>query len=65
MRPLSVRPSSQPPVPDRDLQRYAGMWVLVRSGKVVLQAQNYDALVSVLASRRVKDTDKILQLPPR
>jgi hypothetical protein len=65
MRPLSVRPSSQPPVSDSDLQRYAGMWVLVRGGKVALQAHSYDALVSVLASRRVKDTDRIFQLPPR
>jgi len=65
MRPLSVRPSSQPPVSDRDLQRYAGMWVVVRGGKVVLQADSYNALMSVLASRRVKDTDTVRQLPIR
>ena len=64
MRSLSVRPSSQSPVSDHELERYAGMWVLVRGGKVVLRAHSYDALMSALASRRVKDTDKIFQLPP-
>ena len=65
MRSLSVRPSSQSPVSDRELQRYAGMWVLVRGGKVVLRADSYNALMSLLAAPRVKDTDRILQLPIR
>jgi hypothetical protein len=39
------------------------MWVLVRGGKAVLQADSYNALMSVLASRRVKDTDTVRQLP--
>lgn len=64
MRLLSVRPSSQPPVSDRELQRYAGMWVLVRGGKVALRADSYDALISLLAPRRLRDTDRIIQLPP-
>ena len=65
MRPPSVRPSSQPPVSDRELQRYAGMWVLVRGGKVVLPAGSYDALMARVASLRIKETDRILQLPTR
>jgi hypothetical protein len=64
MSSLSVRPSSQPPVSDRELQRYAGMWVLARGGKVALRADSYDALITLLAQRRVKDTDRIIQLPP-
>jgi hypothetical protein len=65
MRSLSVRPSSQPPVSDRELERYAGMWVLVRGGKVVLRADSHDGLMSLLAARRVKDTDTVRQLPIR
>lgn len=65
MRSLSVRPPSQPPVSARELERYAGMWVLVRGGKVVLRAGSYDALISLLVSRRVKDNDRIFQLPIR
>jgi hypothetical protein len=41
------------------------MWVLVRGGKVVLRADSYNALMSLLAAPRVKDTDRILQLPIR
>ena len=65
MRLLSVRPSSQPPVSERELERYAGMWVLVRASKVVLRADSRDALMALIATRRVKDTDKICQLPVR
>jgi len=59
------RPSSLPPVSDRELDRYAGRWVLVRGGKVVLQASSHDALISALASKRVRDTDAIYKLPVR
>ena len=65
MRSLSVRPSSQPPVSDHELERYAGMWVLVRGGKVALRADSHDALMSLLEPRRVKDTDRICHLPIR
>ena len=41
------------------------MWVLVRGGKVVLPAGSYDALMARVASMRIKDTDRILQLPTR
>lgn len=59
------RPPSRPPVSDRELARYAGKWVLVRAGKVVLQASSYDALMSALTSKRVRDTDAIYKLPVR
>ena len=58
-------PSSQPPVSDHDLELYAGKWVVVRSGKVVLQASSHDALIATLASKRIEETDAILELPPR
>jgi len=60
---LRFRPLSRPPVSDRELERYAGKWVLVRGGKVVLQASSYEALISTLASHRVKDTAVIYELP--
>jgi hypothetical protein len=41
------------------------MWVLVRGGKVRLRADSYNALMSLLAPRRIKDTDTIRQLPIR
>ena len=41
------------------------MWVLVRGGKVVLPAGSYDALMARVASLRIKDTDRILQIPTR
>ena len=59
------RPLSRPPVSDRELEEYAGTWVLVRGGKVVLQASSYDALMSALGSKRVKDTDAIFHFPAR
>ena len=65
MRSRDFRPSSQPPVSDRDLERYAGKWVVVRGHKVVLQASSYDALIATLGSKRVKQADAILELPPR
>ena len=66
MHVRDFHPSSQPPVSDRDLERYADKWVLVRDGKVVLHASRRDALIATLAaSARVTETDAILQLPPR
>jgi hypothetical protein len=41
------------------------MWVLVRGGKVVMQADSYDDLVALRASARLKDTDRIIELPIR
>jgi hypothetical protein len=43
---------------------YAGKWVLVRAGKVVLQASSRDGLMSILSSHWVKDGDTITQFPP-
>jgi hypothetical protein len=62
---LSVRPSSQPPVSERELERYAGMWVVVRAGKVVMRADRYEDLIALRASGRFKDTDRIIELPIR
>ena len=59
------RPLARPPVSDRQLEMYAGTWVLVRGGKVVLQASSHDALMSALGSKRVKDTDAVFHLPAR
>jgi len=64
MHPLLYRPSSQPPVPDRDLEVYANKWVVVRGGKVVLGASSHDALVAMCASRRSRKRDRIFHLPP-
>lgn len=58
-------PSSRPPVSDRDLERYADRWIVVRGGKVVLEASSYDALIATLTSARRKEGDAILYLPPR
>jgi len=38
------------------------MWVLMRGGKDVLRADSYNALMSLLAFRRVKGTDRVRQL---
>ena len=62
MRPLLYRPSSVPPVSDRDLERYAGKWVIVRGGKVVQHASSYDELTA--RRKRPNDGDRILRLPP-
>ncbi len=66
LRWRDFRPSSQAPVSDRDLERYAGEWVVVREGRVVLHASGRDALIGTLvASGRITETDAILHLPPR
>ena len=67
MRSLVYRPSPQPPVSERDLERCADKWVVVRGGRVVLHADSYDALVAMRpTSRRFKnDNDSIVHLPPR
>ena len=65
MRSLVYRPSPAPPVPDRELTLYAGKWVLVRGGKVVLQAGTFDELAAKRKAGRFKEGDKILRLPPR
>jgi hypothetical protein len=65
MRPLLYRPFSRPPVSDRDLETYVGKWVVVRGGKVVLQAPSRDALMTALTSVRTRrTTDAIVHLPP-
>ena len=64
MRSIAFHASSRPPVSDRDLQRYADQWVVVRGGKVVLQAGSYDALVARRTSRQFKNGDRVLHLPP-
>ncbi len=64
MRSIAFHPSPRPPVSDRDLEVYAGRWVVVRGGKVVLQASTYDALAKKRESGRFKDRDRILHLPP-
>ena len=64
MRSIAFHPSSRPPVSDRDLQRYANLWVVVRGGKVVLHAGSYDALVATRTSGRFKNGDRVLHLPP-
>jgi hypothetical protein len=65
MRWRDFRPSPQPPVSDRDLERHAGKWVVVREGRVVLHASGRDALIAALvASGRITETDAILRLPP-
>jgi hypothetical protein len=64
MRPLLYRPSSVPPVAGRDLELYAGKWVIVRGGRVVLQASSYDELTARRVSERPKDGDRIFRLPP-
>jgi hypothetical protein len=38
--------------------------VIVRGGKVVLQASSYDELTAALKHGRHKDGDRILRLPP-
>ena len=64
MRSTAFHPSSTPPLSDRDLHRYADKWVVVRGGKVVLQAGSYDALVARRTSGRFKDRDRVIHLPP-
>lgn len=64
MRSIAFHPSSRPPVSERDLERYAGRWVVVRGGKVVLQASSHDALVAKRTSGRFKSGDAIVHLPP-
>ena len=64
MRSLVYRPSPQPPLSGRDLARYANQWVVVRAGKVVLQAATFDDLAQKRRSSRFKDNDRILHLPP-
>ena len=64
MRSLVYRPSPQPPLSGRDLARYADQWVVLRSGKVVLQAPTFDELAQKRKSGRFKDNDRILHLPP-
>ena len=65
MRSLVYRPSPAPPVPDRELALYASRWVVVRGGKVILEASTFDELAAKRKSGRFKDGDKILRLPPR
>ena len=64
MRSIAFHPSSRPPVSDRDLQRYADKWVVVRGGKVVLQTASYDALVAKRTTGQFKNGDRVLHLPP-
>jgi len=64
MRSTAFRPPSRPPVSAGDLARYADKWVVVRSGKVVLQAATFDELAALRSTRRFKDGDRILHLPP-
>jgi len=64
LRSIAFHPSSRPPVPARDLARYAGNWVVVRAGKVVLQATTFDELAQKRKSGGFKDGDRILHLPP-
>ena len=65
MHSLVYRPSAAPPVPDRELALYAGKWVVVRGGKVILQAGTFDELAQKRKAGRFKDGDKILRLPPQ
>ncbi len=65
MRSLVYRPSSSPPVSNRDLTLYADKWVVVRAGKVILQAGTFDELAAKRKSGVFKDGDKMLRLPPR
>ncbi len=64
MNSIAFHPSSRPPVSDRDLQRYADKWVVVRGGKVVLHTGSYDALVARRTSGQFMDGDRVLHLPP-
>ena len=64
MRSIEFHPSSAPPVFDRDLELYAGKWVVVRGGKVVLAASTHDALAAKREFGKLKDGDRILRLPP-
>jgi hypothetical protein len=64
LRSISFQPSPTPPVSPRDLARYAGKWVVVRAGKVVLQAMTFDELAQKRKSGGFKDGDRILHLPP-
>ena len=65
MRSRDFHPSPQPPVCDRDLARFAGKWVVVRDGKVVLHANSRDAVIATLVASARAEADAILQLPPR
>jgi hypothetical protein len=64
MRSLDFHPSPTPPVSARDLSRYADEWVFVRAGKVVRHAASYSELVAQYTSRRPKNGDRFLHLPP-
>jgi hypothetical protein len=64
MRSRGLRSSSRPPVSERDLELYADKWVVVRAGKVVLQASSYDVLLASIGSGRLKEADAIHHLPP-
>ena len=71
MRSIAFQPSPRPPVSAGDLARYAGRWVVVRAGKVVLAATTFDELAQKRKSggfkdgdRRFKDGDRIIHLPP-
>ena len=65
MRSIAFHPSPRPPVPDRDLARYADTWVVVRGGKVVLHAASYDELATKRKSGWFSDGDRIIYLAPR
>jgi hypothetical protein len=64
MRSIDLHPSSTPPVSARDLVRYADRWVFVRAGKVVQHAASRDELIAMCTSRRSKNGDRFLHLPP-
>jgi len=64
MRSIAFDPSPAPPISNRDLERYADQWVVVRGGKVILKAVTYDDLAGKRKSGGFKDGDRILHLPP-
>jgi hypothetical protein len=64
MRSVDFHPSPTPPVSARDLLRYADRWVFVRAGKVLQQAATRDELIAQCRSRRSKNGDRRLHLPP-
>jgi hypothetical protein len=64
IRALDFHPSPTPPVSERDLEWYAGRWVAVCDGRVVLEAPTYDTLVATCASRPSRSRETIRHLPP-